>query len=502
MLAPAAFFAGMILDSAKKQLPVIAAIASAAASLFLFYQLLKNPETRPYSFFGNPIFFAEFIAINFPLALHAARNSGPARWLSYAAALLCFFAIILSGSRGPLISLVVSCVFYFFYMLRLEPAPPRILLARAATAAGFALISALFLSLNPVTSSALRNSVDRAAGFFSQGNRAVLDRVLIAKTGLAMAANSPVFGNGAGSFRYMYQEYQSKELKKDPAFSFVATSYGHSDFIQLLAEFGAFGLLLYILFFLSLLYRFDSRARSQEHEEYALNLALAASLLCFFIEGFFNFPLFVMPSAGLFWLYAGLLHGTDEPKKSALPFGFSRVFFSAAAVIAGLALAVTVRQVYSDFYLRQGVSESVKKSNFEMDYFSRAIQLDPGSYYAHFYSAYFYSRKRDFEKSAWHYQRALDIYPASADALYNIGVCMRMTGDMESAGQYFSRAIDLYPGFAMARLSLGKTYLDLGREEEGLKEIALSKKLDPSYEDIEMKNYVESFVEATWEKVK
>jgi tetratricopeptide (TPR) repeat protein len=327
----------------------------------------------------------------------------------------------------------------------------------------------------------------------------VLDRILILKTGLNMASENPVFGRGAGAFRQLYQKYQAPLLKENPVFSFLTTSYAHDDYLQLLSEFGGAGLLLYLLFFISLLYRFDRKAASLEEDDYVLKLGLASSLLCVFIEGFFNFPLFVMPAAGLFWLYAGLLHGNAGREKTSLPVPLSRVLFAALALPALLALILTVKPVFSNFYLKQGVNEASRNSNFEMDYYSRSIALDPYSYYAYFYAGYYLSQKREYEKSAWHYKRALDVFPNSADAVYNIASCLKMSGNPGDAVLYYEKALELYPGFALARLNLGKTYMDLGREEEGLNEIAASKKLDPQYSDVEMKNYVESFVEATWE---
>ncbi|MEW6730759.1 MAG: tetratricopeptide repeat protein [Acidobacteriota bacterium] len=130
------------------------------------------------------------------------------------------------------------------------------------------------------------------------------------------------------------------------------------------------------------------------------------------------------------------------------------LLFALAAVIGGYGVLMA-RQVS---YWRDDIA-----------LFSRAIEVDARSGFAHFNLARAYQLQHNYEKALDHFQQAYDINP-SADYFAALGDVYNEMGDYQTAGAYYNQVITQDPyGSLMTRNNLATIYLKLGRPELAVK---------------------------------
>ena len=440
------------------------------------YQYIFKGITRPYSSFGNPIFFGEFIAALFPLLLFSLYYPGRLRLLASVNLFLSAAALIMCSSRGVIVSLfmgIAAFAWYFFSSGFKVTFNKKIAWAVCA--------AIILVWLIPGFPRAVNNAASRSSNAFSTGSPEVKNRLLLALVSVDIFRDSPVFGAGIGAIRRLNPEKQPRFLNSDKSLTYVTTSYSHNDYLQLAAETGGAGLLLFMAFVFSTAVSFGRFSPAADGEIFLFGSALFSSFLFFICESFFNFPLFSFPSSALFFGVSGLIasmtHKTGKDAGPVLPEPLRR----ACAVIfiipaAAYILCVKPGAFASDFYL-QG---AMKEGPLVVADYSRSISLEPDNYYALEYCAN-YSASSGFTSPAVDcYNRALKYFPYSPDILYDIGAIRLYEKNYRDAAQYFENAVKYYPGFAAAHLALFRSYSSMGREKEAQAQLELAVTLDPN----------------------
>ncbi len=449
---------------------------------------------RPYSFFGNPIFFAEFTAACLPLALASFFLYEKQRPLIAANIILALAALLTASSRGAFISFGVSLAFFSFFAARagafagLKPFFKKYLPA-------LAILCVLVLAA-PGFSHKLKSNASRLAEFASMKSEAVENRLLMSRASLDIFKTSPVTGAGAGAVSYLYQKHQAPYLADNPGLKFVKTSYVHNDWVHTLAEFGLIGFVLLVSFVFLVFRAFDASSAAFAKEKYIFTLGVISSFLLLCTEAFFNFPLYVLPSAALFWILAGIIAFSCGPGRLL---GLSIPSKAAAVLLLLLilpALWAMPRELASNFWMKKGFIEHSKRTNFEIDYLSKAYEINKNNYYTQALLGFSYSKIDRYEEAASWYEKALELRPNSADMLYNLGANLRSAGRADEAEAALLSAINLYPYFPEANMTLGKLYIDRGEEEKGLYYFSQAKK-SSAYFDFDMMNTVLDFRETT-----
>lgn len=173
----------------------------------------------------NPAGYAASLVIGLPYCLAWKTADGRQRVLKVICSLLILSAVVLSGSRAGIVTgLFVLAV--FFWKNRIVPFRRRLLVGVSAVVLAAVIGSVLFYWKR-----------DSAVG-----------RVLIWKVSGSMAADAPVWGAGAVSFRAGYMTRQADYFKANPnsKYALVAGNVFHpfNEYLLLVIEFGAIGLLL------------------------------------------------------------------------------------------------------------------------------------------------------------------------------------------------------------------------------------------------------------------
>ncbi|MDR3185180.1 MAG: O-antigen ligase family protein [Prevotellaceae bacterium] len=209
--------------------------------------------------FDNPAGFAAALACTLPLCFLFFENSFPhVKYIAVAAALLIAAALVLSGSRAGMVSIVSAGLAYAFVRLRIISRKLKTIIAVAL--------------------------VTLCAAFYLFKKDSADGRLLIWRCTWDMVADKPVFGHGQGAFQAEYMCYQADYFNAHPdsRYADLADNVLHpfNEYLRLLAEHGRVGLACVILLG-GLLWRRFARERTPEKTAALLCLLSLSVFACF-----------------------------------------------------------------------------------------------------------------------------------------------------------------------------------------------------------------------------
>jgi O-antigen ligase len=300
------FFAAMLtfVNSRKRQLrlTVFIVIFGAVTAFFgilqwlakpdSIYGLRPTPQALPFGPYVNQHHFAALMEMTIGLTLgilfggKIGRDKKPI--LMIAAALMTI-AVVLTGSRGGMISLLGVLVVLLIgrYMLTRNErsSAERSLTDRggrfgraAAWIAPVVLIAAVVIVLGG------GNSLFRALGIETNDADFTSGRLHYWQTGWQVFLSHPIIGAGFDAFGVAYTKF-------DTANGFFRVEQAHNDYLQTLADAGVVGFIC-LASFIYLFFRESTRSlRDSDGSSRAAALGALAGCVGIFIHSFFDFPL-------------------------------------------------------------------------------------------------------------------------------------------------------------------------------------------------------------------
>ncbi len=222
----------------------------------------------PVSTIGNPNFLAAFLILCIPPTLAYTRQN----FLYASLVFIQVTALIVTGCKGAWIGLCVGLLAFEKRMVWLS-----CLIA----------IPLLFILVQP-------DAVKKHLYF---GN-SIYGRISLWENTTAMIKDYPVLGTGPGNYfihfpKYMYSTGELSPLVNDT----VTPRKPHNWLLQVWAETGAIGLILFINFIVAV-FRLYPKSRHKW---------LYAGILAMLVHGLFTFPQDLASSRMLFYLFIGLL---------------------------------------------------------------------------------------------------------------------------------------------------------------------------------------------------
>ena len=159
------------------------------------------------------------------------------------------------------------------------------------------------LNLNKIQKNKLNSFVDLT---FTQSKKSLISinnslttinllndsgRGKIWQTAIEDIKRSPFLGIGIGNWKLMPKKGFT-EKRKSKSYSYIKRV--HNDFLQVFAEVGVFGFIIYLSFYMFvftlLLKRIITNIKNQNREEAFYSIILFASFSIYFLDAFFNFP--------------------------------------------------------------------------------------------------------------------------------------------------------------------------------------------------------------------
>jgi len=338
----------------RQSLPLLSIVMSLvllADSLTVFYniflyiskQLPSIYEIK--SVYSNKNMLTAAIFVKIPFALYLLSfGKGWRRVLGLVAVFFALHAILYMSARSFYLGILVLSLFYSAYLLILYR---RERLARSLHTLGaylgalllaFVLFSLVQQYLYPRTADVYNESFGKRLATAYTGDVSTTYRLDSWKRSAILVGENPWLGVGAGNWKVRVLEYEI------PANAdFVLMGKAHNDFIEVTAESGIPGGLLFLSLFLMLFLNFAIaflRPGAREADYFSLFLP-AFGILCYSVDAFFNFPASRPEMQTLFALFlaAGMAFSPPLLKQKlpipALLSSFtSRLFFAVLVVCA------------------------------------------------------------------------------------------------------------------------------------------------------------------------
>ena len=217
---------------------VVSAIQAAFGEDFMLLGIGRAPNaSRASGLFVSPNHLAGFleIALAFAISFALSSTQKPAMKVAFGyASLCCAIALLLSQSRGgfacAVFSLFIWCLLNVYTSYLKNPRQ----LKRAVLFSSIALASICAIGLYLISEH--HELRDRLATSLSHDIR-----LANWQAALTQFSTAPIFGTGSGTHLYLGRLYRQPELQLDPV-------HAHSDYLELLAEYGVIGGLCFLAF--------------------------------------------------------------------------------------------------------------------------------------------------------------------------------------------------------------------------------------------------------------
>ena len=301
--------------------------------------------------FVNPDHFAGYLAMIFPLLLSIAvfagfplRKAGPgARLLSAIGLFLVFSAVALSQSRAGWLGVAVGTILLVTLVMGRLTASEHAARSGAARALRLSLsiLSVmLVLAMIFVGAQGRHQTAARLGGSLIGGGVDLRERLIVWTRSLAVFRQFPLFGVGLGGWPAIFHHFQP------PPRTEVYFNRTHNDYLQMLVEVGAIGVLLLGWLFLRVALRLRAGLARVSEDMLPAYAALVSALAVMAVVESFDFDLQIPANLFLFVIILGLALrmslGTNEVVSTAQlkAWTFVRIVPAAFAMAAGVAALV------------------------------------------------------------------------------------------------------------------------------------------------------------------
>jgi len=393
--------------------------------------------------------------------------------------LLIALSIFLTYSRGGIISLSLSMIFFGIMILRKEKKAQR----------GMVIILIFVVILYSVGWFGWDPIFERFENIRNERGDIVESRLDLWKAGVRIIRDFFVTGTGFGSFINIYPKYR-------PLFVNAVVDHAHNDYLEFFAEGGIISFLLLCWFLFSVL-RSSYRAYGKRHDMYAVYLAAGAfaGIISMLIHSVTDFNLHIGANGLYFFFLIGLAvssahtryhdgEGKTYLKKRSFPYSSKALAVTAlvtvvgfvfnAGIITGICLSASVNEKNID-------TQTSKKELLEIqDKAARASFCDPlEARYP--YTIAHAERLLAFPESARNYhQKALLLDPVNGEYLQIYGLLLSDLKRYDIVAERFLRSGINFDPVNPARYRMYALWLlSQNRKEECLENIKTAIFLDP-----------------------
>jgi tetratricopeptide (TPR) repeat protein/O-antigen ligase len=493
-----------------------ACLASVPVSIYAFAQHAGHDfiawshttsSGRVFSFLGNPTYLAGFVMLNVPVAVAAMWSRPRARtaaatllwWLSLGfvivSAAMMLLAAYFSFTIAVAIGLGLGAAFAFVLAV-LHGGRKAIGIAAVALVAGAVVIALTAPAVYRHMPPGQQRRVQRVIHF---QDPYAAERQLHWRTAFRLFGQSPVFGKGYGAFRIysleqMTTEWYAQQQARES--QMLMPGYAHNEYLQVLADTGAVGGLLFFALLVMLYVTIIRVAlRHPEAQWRRIALGLAAAVTAFLFQNLVGVTFRQSGASMFFWLWTGVaaVGATSLPhEEGALGrapvaewHGGRRSWPALIAAAAGTAAVLAALAWVSITPLVANMRVRLARALAADEHYREAIavcdgalDLCPTSYLAQYVKAFAAGKIGDYEAAAKANEQALKLGPGNASAYYNLGVSYKELHKYPEAEKAFREAIRLMP-IKQHYASLAETLFYAGRLDEAEQEARRTMEMDP-----------------------
>ena len=320
----------------------------------------------------------------------------------------------------------------------------------------------------------------RAASIASiQGNHV---RFAIWTDTLTLIQQHPLLGVGLGNLKVHFPSVQKESI-------FLYTQYlkdAHNDYLQIWAELGLFGLMLFIGLLGSLgVFLFRTHKACTGNLPKSLELqTMGLSLVGIGINALFCFPLERMIPLFTIMVVLGLLASLAREAKPSKPIHIPKRFAAYAAIVllvfAPIMVVDNLKAIAADhFYLKTCVATVEENWPEVIDSGNKSLHYQPSDMTPHAYIGPAYLAQDNYSEALPHLLTMLEKFPYHYITLLNTGAAYYGLHNYQKAQQYFAKAVQIAPISGAAHGQLGKAYWKLKEYPKAREEFKEAIRLEP-----------------------
>ena len=438
-------------------------------------------ERRVLAGFGNPNLFAAFLCMSLPffLFLLVERESRGLTMVSIGGLILLLFVMILTRSRGGLLSLLFSVFLFYILIFKNKKSGAHLLSSKRFLPVIIILffLIIIFLVIQNATKTRDIRGSSLPERLFTVST--IRERRFYILTGWEIIKEFPILGAGPGGYALHYPLHRQ--------FGARETQYAHNFIIQLWAELGLVGL---ILFFAFVIYCIKVGLRHPQTQR--LKLLPLIAFLIFLFNSLFEYTFYHSALYLDFCLCAGMVVGGPSAQDSTirgrkpvpprltadylyflLPVLLSLIFFPAFNFQPFLG---ATQAQFGDDVASGGEMEKALR------FYNSAISYQPDNPWYHYKIGKTYLSLGNPVKAEDALKKAHELNPYSALLRDELSQLYQITYRRADAIKMAQGAIKAYPLKAQYHFHLAQLLLEQGDKEGARKEAqeAVRCELDPN----------------------
>lgn len=376
-----------------------------------------------------------------------------------ATAMMGWLATLQSLERAPFVGAVAGFCLLIAGAAIARPAGGRLWSRLGLIVGALGLI--LFFQSLPLSNAGPNTAATSTVGRFTRDLSADVStraRFLFWGVGLEMARAHPLVGVGANNYEAAYANARARFSARHPNSSLVALNehllvvYAHNEYIQLLAELGAIGFLLFVLFSLLLAASLWWALKRKSH--ILLALGAGGAMLAFVVSSGASGSSFRYFGGGLVFFFAAAIltriaagtpvSSTDERKKTVHLRGALRLAVS-PGLCALMLLSTCFLSAQGAGTVLHGLAQVSAEPAKAEGYYQSSLRVSPASPATHFgYGIWLYNHRR--------WAEAVPHLRYAAENGFNSSICYAYlagaadsAGDLASAERTLATAVQVYP---------------------------------------------------------
>lgn len=441
--------------------------------LFGYAEILQNPLAEgifrvTYSKYGEILIAV--IPIFFAVALYAKTRFA---LLSGATAMIGWAAVIVTLSRTSFLAgafgLTVLIAFLFFTFR------PKRFYRRGAMLAAIFLVVTFLPQLSLLSDSQNTSLYGRFTADSNYQQTSSQIRKLLSAVALSMIAKNPFLGVGADNFGAVLNEYRAEYAAANPTDANLAVEdlmleRAHNEFLQMFAELGLTGVLLFAAFlFVCGKSFFKNLRRERLSTRAVLKIGAFAGILSFLVSSLASsFSFRVMQNGFIFFFLLAILLSQKASRKITAP-NASPNYLRSLAVSYGFLTMICLfllssSQAASNYYVWQ--AEKAEDFAEAENFYNRAIAYNPHNASAYFsYGLQLYFKKQP-EKAAPLLKKAIENNLDVSFAYSYLASAQTSAGDFQSAQKTLAEAVKIYPRSTFLRVRYASLLEKTGAVEQ------------------------------------
>jgi O-antigen ligase len=369
--------------------------------------------------------------------------------------LLSWLLVMLSTSKGAFLAGVVGHVVLFFGCILFSRYPIR---KKVAALVGLWLAFTLITQVTHSALSPIPTTTDYLSGEADPTRETTAMRVFTWRIGMQMVAGHPITGVGADNFGINFNPARRafNRSHSDPGRE-VAEHYfperAHNEFVQIAAELGVVGILLFAGAFAILIVLVIDRLRKNRYSLSPILWAAIAGMTAFFASSFVSsFSFRIVQNGVFFFIIFGLaLSEVDKMKKAerSIPEKWPGKFLTAAIAGSAVALVLFGLRSYAEVEIRR--AESVRALAKALPNFALASTLDPDNFFVHHRVGVRYANEGQHASAAKEIRKMIDAGGGTTLNYTLLADYWDKAGQQKTALETYTEAVETYPNSVFLR---------------------------------------------------